>query len=354
MFSKLEEVFKHYQKLEEQLQDPSLYSDNLLLKKISQEKASLDELIEIYLLYKKKEQAFTEAKKSLEEEKEEELRSLFKEEIKILEPELSLLEEKLKQLLIPKDPLDQKDIYLEIRAGAGGVEASLFVQEIARMYQNYIKKKNYKFELVSFSEGEEGLREIILHIKGLGAYGLLRYESGVHRVQRVPKTETQGRIHTSTITIAVMPEADEIDFKLDLNDVRIDVYRASGNGGQSVNTTDSAVRVTHIPTNIVVAIQDEKSQLKNKDKALKILTQKIYNNKIEEARLKEANERKNLVGTADRSERIRTYNFPQGRVTDHRINLTLYSLESILEGDLDELTNALISHYQAEKLQHSE
>lgn len=353
MFKRLEEVSLRYDEVLKNLASEEIYHNPVLLKKLSQEKASLEDLVTTYLEYKKSKKSLEESKSILDIENDEELRSLAKEEIKYLENTIPQIEEKLKELMVPKDPLDQKDILLEIRAGAGGVEASLFAQEVARMYQNFVKTLGFKQEIISYSEAEEGLKEIILSIKGKGVYGALKYESGVHRVQRVPKTESQGRIHTSTITVAVMPEADEVEFKLDLNDVRIDVYRASGNGGQSVNTTDSAVRVTHLPTGTVVAIQDEKSQIKNKDKALKILTNKIYTKMIEEAKDKESALRKDLVGSGDRSERIRTYNFPQGRLTDHRINLTLYSLESIMEGNLAEVIQPLNTFFQAEKLKYS-
>ncbi|TNE97086.1 MAG: peptide chain release factor 1, partial [Deltaproteobacteria bacterium] len=294
------------------------------------------------------------SKDILKNEKDEEMREMAKEELSELEAQIPELEQELKILLLPKDPLDSKNVMLEIRAGAGGDEASIFVGDVLRMYQNYFRDLGFKVEMISISEGDEGIKEVILSVTGEKVYSKLKFESGVHRVQRVPKTESQGRVHTSTITVAVMPEAEEVDFHLDMNDVRIDVFRASGAGGQHVNTTDSAVRVTHIPTGTVVANQDQKSQLKNKEKALKILKTRIYDRMVNDAKAKEAAERKGLVGTGDRSERIRTYNFPQGRLTDHRIGLTLYSLDRIIEGDLGQVTDALIAHNQAELLKGEE
>jgi peptide chain release factor 1 len=275
---------------------------------------------------------------------------MAKEELAELEKNLTKTEDQLKILLLPRDPLDDRGVMIEIRAGAGGSEASIFVSEVYRMYQNYINKLGFKSEVVSLSESDEGLKEVIFSITGDKVYSIFKYESGVHRVQRVPKTETQGRVHTSTITVAVMPEVDDVEFELNMNDVRIDVYRSGGSGGQSVNTTDSAVRVTHIPTGIVVANQDQKSQIKNKEKALKILKNRIYDKMVTEQREKETAERRAMIGTGDRSERIRTYNFPQGRLTDHRIGLTLYSLDRIMEGDLTNVTEALIAYNQAELL----
>jgi len=256
--------------------------------------------------------------------------------------------------LLPKDPLDNKNCMVELRAGAGGDESSIFVGDVWRMYKNYWATLGFRSELVSASESDSGYKEVILNIVGDKAYSIMKYESGVHRVQRVPDTESQGRVHTSTITVAVMPEADDVEFNLNLNDVRIDVYRSGGKGGQSVNTTDSAVRVTHLPTNTVVAIQDEKSQLKNKEKALKILKNRIFAKMVQAAHDVEAAKRKGLVGTGDRSERIRTYNFPQGRLTDHRIGLTLYSLDKIIEGALAPVTEALIAHNQSQLLKGEE
>ena len=279
---------------------------------------------------------------------------MAKEELSEIEGQIPTLEEELKILLLPRDPLDDKNVMVEIRAGAGGDEASIFVGDIYRMYQNFIRDLGWSTDLVSISQGDEGVKEVIFMVKGDKVYSKMKYESGVHRVQRVPKTESQGRVHTSTITVAVMPEADEVDFKLDLNECRVDVYRSGGAGGQSVNTTDSAVRVTHLPTGLSVANQDQKSQHKNKDKAIKILTNKIFDILVREKKEKEDAERKGQVGTGDRSERIRTYNFPQGRLTDHRIGLTLYSLDKIIEGDMAPVTDALIAHNQAELLKGQE
>lgn len=347
MFDKLDEVVERFESLTEKLADPTIYDRQEEYKKISSERSAIEDIVENYRRYKSFKQQLADSKELLSSESDEELRSMIKEEISELEVQLTELEPVLKILLLPKDPLDDKDIMLEIRAGAGGDEASIFVADVYRMYTNYFKTLGFKCDVVSISKGDEGVKEIICSVQGDKVYSKLKYESGVHRVQRVPKTESQGRVHTSTITVAVMPEAEAVEFELDMNDVRIDVYRASGAGGQHVNTTDSAVRVTHLPTNTVVAIQDEKSQHKNKDKALKILTTRIYDKMILEAHEKEADERRGLVGKGDRSERIRTYNFPQGRLTDHRIGLTLYSLDKIIEGDLAPVTDALITHNQA-------
>jgi peptide chain release factor 1 len=278
------------------------------------------------------------------------MREMCKEEVSELETLIPGMEDNLKILLVPKDPLDERNVMVEIRAGAGGDEASIFVGDVYRMYQNYCNKLSFKSEMVSISEGDEGIKEVIFSVSGDKVYSKLKFESGVHRVQRVPKTESQGRVHTSTITVAVMPEVDEVEFELDMNDIRIDVYRSGGAGGQSVNTTDSAVRVTHTPTGTVVANQDQKSQLKNKEKALKILRNRIHDKMVHEAHQEESEERRALIGRGDRSERIRTYNYPQGRLTDHRIGLTLYSLDKIIEGDLSPVTDALMAHNQAELL----
>jgi peptide chain release factor 1 len=283
------------------------------------------------------------------------MREMAKEELGELEAKLPIIEQELKLLLLPKDPNDERNVILEIRAGAGGDEASIFVADMWRMYKNYFNAKGWKSEVVSISEGDRGLKEIVVNVSGDKVYSRMKYESGVHRVQRVPDTEAQGRVHTSTITVAVMPEADEVgDVELNMNEIRIDVYRSSGSGGQSVNTSDSAVRLTHLPTGIVIAMQDERSQLKNKDKAFKILKTKIFDLKVQEAAAKEAATRKGLVGTGDRSERIRTYNYPQGRISDHRINFTIYNLSSFMNGDIDEVIDALIAHNQAILLQGAE
>ncbi|MCY4645228.1 MAG: peptide chain release factor 1 [Bacteriovoracales bacterium] len=351
MFDKLEGVVKRFDELSERLSDPAIYKDQNEFKKVSAEHAHLKPIVETYGEYSKVKENLSEAKDILKEESDEELREMAKVEIQENETKREELEQKLKILLLPKDPLDDKNVIMEIRAGAGGDEASIFVGDVYRMYQNYFKNLGLASEVISMSKNAEGLKEIIFSVSGEKVYSKLKYESGVHRVQRVPKTETQGRVHTSTITVAVLPEADEVEFKLDMNDVRVDVFRASGAGGQHVNTTDSAVRVTHVPTGIVVANQDEKSQIKNREKALKILRARIYDRMLQEKRALEAETRKGQVGTGDRSERIRTYNFPQGRLTDHRIGLTLYSLDRIIEGDLGAVTDALIAHNQSELLE---
>ncbi len=354
MYDKLEEVAKRYEELTEKLADPTIYDRQEEFKQVSSERGNIEELVQCFKKYKKITSDIEGSKEILKTESDEDLREMAKEEISEYEKEIPGLEDRLRILLLPKDPLDEKNCMVEIRAGAGGDEASIFVQDVWRMYKNYFATLGFKPETVSVSESDKGVKEVILNVTGEKVYSIMKYESGCHRVQRVPETESQGRVHTSTITVAVMPEADEVEFDLDLNDVRIDVYRSGGKGGQSVNTTDSAVRVTHLPTNTVVAIQDEKSQLKNKEKALKILKTRIYDRMVQEAHDIEAEERRGLVGRGDRSERIRTYNFPQGRLTDHRINLTLYSLDKIIEGDLAPVTDALVAHNQAQLLKGQE
>lgn len=354
MFDKLDGVIERFESLTEKLADPSIYDRQDEFKKISSERSNLEEVVIAYREYKQIKADIDEAKEMLKNEKDEDMKEMAKEVLTENEPLIAPMEEKLTILLLPKDPLDDKNVMMEIRAGAGGDEASIFVGDVYRMYSNYFRDLGFKLEQVSVSEGDEGIKEIIFSVSGEKVYSKLKYESGVHRVQRVPKTESQGRVHTSTITVAVMPETDDLEFELDLNDVRIDVYRSGGAGGQSVNTTDSAVRVTHVPTGTVVANQDQKSQLKNKEKALRILKNRIYDKMLQEKNAVEAAERKGLVGTGDRSERIRTYNFPQGRLTDHRIGLTLYSLDKIIEGDMAPVTDALIAHNQAELLKGQE
>ena len=287
----------------------------------------------------------------LEEEKDEEMREMLKEELSDAKKRVEELEHELKILLLPKDPNDNKNVIVEIRAGAGGDEAALFAAEIYRMYVKYAESRRWKTEMMSLNEnGIGGFKEVTFMINGAGAYSRLKYESGVHRVQRVPETESGGRIHTSTCTVAIMPEAEEIDFHLDMNDCKFDVFRASGNGGQCVNTTDSAVRLTHIPTGIVISCQDEKSQLKNKDKALKVLRSRLYEMELEKQQAELGAERQSQIGHGNRSEKIRTYNFPQDRCTDHRIGLTVHNLDKILDGNLDEIIDALATHEQTEKL----
>ncbi|MAX67341.1 MAG: peptide chain release factor 1 [Bacteriovoracaceae bacterium] len=354
MFDKLDEVVKRYEELTEKLADPTIYDRQKEFKQVSEERGNIEELVQCYQKYKKIKNDLDGAKEILETEKDADMREMAKEEVQEYESQIPTLEEELRILLLPKDPLDNKNCMVELRAGAGGDESSIFVADVWRMYKNYWATLGFKAELVSASESDSGYKEVILNVTGDKVYSVMKYESGVHRVQRVPETESQGRVHTSTITVAVMPEADDVEFELDMNDVRVDVYRSGGKGGQSVNTTDSAVRVTHLPTSTVVAIQDEKSQHKNKEKALKILKNRIFDKMVQEAHDEEAAKRKGLVGTGDRSERIRTYNFPQGRLTDHRIGLTLYSLDKIIEGDLAPVTDALIAHNQAQLLKGDE
>ena len=354
MFHKLDAVVKRFEELTEKLADPTIYDRQDEYKQISSERSSIEEVVAVYKDYQSMKDNMEQAKEILKTESDEDLRAMAKEELSEIEGEIPPMEERLKILLLPKDPLDDKNVMVEIRAGAGGDEASIFVGDVYRMYLNFIRDLGWQSDMVSISQGDEGIKEVIFMVKGDKVFSKLKYESGVHRVQRVPKTESQGRVHTSTITVAVMPEAEEVDFKLDLNECRVDVYRSGGAGGQSVNTTDSAVRVTHLPTGLSVANQDQKSQHKNKEKAIKILTNKIFDILVREKKEKEDAERKGQVGTGDRSERIRTYNFPQGRLTDHRIGLTLYSLDKIIEGDMSPVTDALIAHNQAELLKGQE
>lgn len=355
MFTKLEQLKQRYDELSAKLNDPDIMNDREQWKKIIKEHSNLSDIVEKYEEYKTVLDNINESKLILEESSDEELRMLAKEELKENSDNLQKIENEIKILLLPKDPNDQKNVIVEIRGGAGGDEAALFAGDLFRMYSHYAESRNWKTEILNMNESDiGGFKEIVFMINGKGAYSRLKYESGVHRVQRVPETESSGRIHTSTVTVAILPEAEDVDVDINQNDLRIDVFRSSGNGGQSVNTTDSAVRVTHIPTGIVISCQDEKSQLKNKDKALKILRAKLYELELERQQKELSQTRKSQVGTGDRSERIRTYNFPQGRVTDHRINLTLYRLDSILNGDLDEIIDALITTDQAEKLNNNQ
>lgn len=341
MLEKLPEYKKQLKELDDRLQDEATFSDMKLYKEIMVERSRLEPIVEKLSSLDRTETELMEAKEMLSES-DEEMREMAKDEISQLEKKKESLEKEVKMLLIPPDPLDGKNIIMEIRAGTGGDEASLFVADIFRMYSHYAEKKRWKIDIISQNESEVGgYKEIILSISGKDVYGSLRYESGVHRVQRVPSTESQGRIHTSAITVAVLPEAEETDIEIKNEDLKIDVMRAGGPGGQCVNTTDSAVRITHIPTGLVVICQDEKSQLKNKNKALRVLRSRLYEMEEEKKRKERAEERKSQVGSGDRSERIRTYNFPQNRLTDHRINLTLYKLDLIMDGELDELIDAL-------------
>lgn len=351
MFEKLENLVDRIDTINNMLTDPDVVSDQNKFRKLMKEQSDLTPIVEKYKEYKDTKQTIDDSLQMLEEESDEELREMAKEELNAAKSRLEIIEGELKILLLPKDPNDSKNVVVEIRAGAGGDEAALFAYEVFRMYQKYVEKFRWKVELVSVNEnGIGGFKEAVFMINGEGAYSKMKYESGVHRVQRIPKTESGGRIHTSTITVAVMPEAEDVDVEINENDIRIDVMRASGNGGQCVNTTDSAVRLTHIPTGIVIYSQTEKSQLQNKAKAFALLRSKLYDMELQKQHDAEAAERKSQVGTGDRSEKIRTYNFPEGRVTDHRIKLTLYKLDQIMNGDLDEIIDSLIAADQAAKL----
>ena len=355
MFDKLDDLLIRFEELMSELQEPDVANDQNRFRKLMKEQSDLAPIVEAYNEYKSAKQAITDSEEMLEMESDEEMRELAKEELSSSKKRVEELEHELKILLLPKDPNDDKNIMVEIRAGAGGDESALFAAEVYRMYVHYAESRHWKTEMISFSEnGIGGFKEVVFMVSGQGVYSRMKYESGVHRVQRVPETESGGRIHTSTITVAVMPEAEEVDVVIDEKDIRIDVMRASGNGGQCVNTTDSAVRLTHIPTGIVVSCQDEKSQLKNKDKALKVLRSRLYELEQQKAHDEEAAKRKSQIGTGDRSEKIRTYNYPQGRVTDHRIKLTLHKLDSIMNGDLDELIDSLTAADQAAKLSNME
>ena len=351
MFDKLEDLLNRFEEILNELGEPGVTSDPAHFQKLMKEQSELQPIVTTYREYKKTSETIADSLSMLEEEKDEEMRSMLKEELSEARDRLPELEKELKILLLPKDPNDSKNVIVEIRAGAGGDEAALFAAEVYRMYVKYAETMRWRTEMMSLNEsGIGGFKEVTFLISGNGAYSRLKYESGVHRVQRVPETESGGRIHTSTCTVAIMPEAEEIDFHLDLNECRFDVFRASGNGGQCVNTTDSAVRLTHIPTGIVISCQDEKSQLKNKDKALKVLRSRLYEMELAKQHDAEAEARRSQIGTGDRSEKIRTYNFPQGRVTDHRIHLTLHRLENVLNGDLDEIIDNLTAADQAARL----
>ena len=351
MFDRLEDLLIRLEEIMSELSEPSVVNDTARFQKLMKEQSELTPIVDAYKEYKKCKETVEESLMMLEEETDEEMKELLKEELSDAKKRIPELENELKILLLPKDPNDDKNVIVEIRAGAGGDEAALFAAEIYRMYVHYAESKRWKVETMDVEEiGIGGMKYVSFMVTGQGAYSLLKYESGVHRVQRVPETESGGRIHTSTITVAIMPEAEEVDVQIDMNDCKFDVFRASGNGGQCVNTTDSAVRLTHIPTGIVISCQDEKSQLKNKDKALKVLRAKLYDMECQKAHDAEAEARRSQVGTGDRSEKIRTYNFPQGRVTDHRIGLTLYKLDKIMNGDIQEIIDACIAADQAKKL----
>lgn len=351
MFEHLNELLTHYEELMAELSDPEVLNDQNRFRRLMKEQSDLQPLVEAYRAYKKAQQDEQDALSILATENDEEMKAMAKEELSDAKERRGQLEEKLKILLLPKDPNDDRNIVLEIRAGVGGDEAALFAAELFRMYQHYADAHHWKVEIDSLNEnGIGGFKEVTATVSGQGAYSRLKYESGVHRVQRVPETESGGRIHTSTASVAVMPEAEEVDVVIDPKDIRIDVMRASGNGGQCVNTTDSAVRLTHLPTGIVIYAQTEKSQLQNKEKAFRLLRTKLYELKLMERQAAEAAERRSQIGTGDRSEKIRTYNFPQGRVTEHRIKLTLYKIDQVINGDLDEIIDSLIAADQAEKL----
>ena len=351
MFDRLDDLLARYEEVMAELGDPGVAQDPSRFAKLMKEQSDLLPLVEAYQDYRRNQQTIEDSVSMLEDERDEEMRAMLKEELSEAREQADGLEQRLKILLLPKDPNDEKNVIVEIRAGAGGDEAALFASEIYRMYAKYAERNRWRTELMSLNEsGIGGFKEATFLISGSGAYSRLKYESGVHRVQRVPETESVGRIHTSTCTVAIMPEAEEVDFHLDLNECRFDVFRASGNGGQCVNTTDSAVRLTHIPTGIVISCQDEKSQLKNKDKALKVLRSRLSEMELAKRHEEEARERRSQIGTGDRSEKIRTYNFPQGRVTDHRIHLTLYKLLAVLDGDLDEIIDSLTAADQAARL----
>lgn len=355
MLEKLNFIEDKYKELGEKVMDPDLLKDMKEYQKTMKEYSDLKPIVDRYKEYQGYLNELKDTEEMLGENLDDEMRELAKEDLKNLQENIAKAEEDLKIMLIPKDPNDDRNVIVEIRGGIGGEEAALFAGDLFRMYSMYADKRGYKTEVMSTNEtGIGGFKEVIFMINGKGAYSRLKHESGVHRVQRVPETEASGRIHTSAATVAVMPEADDVEIEISENDLKIDVYRASGHGGQCVNTTDSAVRITHVPTGLVVTCQDEKSQLKNKEKAMKVLKSRLYDKMLQEQNDELAKLKKGQVGSGDRSERIRTYNFPQGRVTDHRINLTLYRLEDFLNGDLDEMIDALLTHEQAEKLKELE
>ncbi len=351
MFDKLEDLLHHYEELMNTWREPDVANDPNRFRKLMKEQSDLQPIVDAYKEYKACKQTIEDSLAILDEESDEEMRELAKEELNEAKSRLGELEQKLKILLLPKDPNDDKNVIVEIRAGAGGEEAALFAAEIYRMYVHYAERRGWKVETLEADEtGIGGMKSVNFMVTGAGAYSVLKYESGVHRVQRVPETESQGRIQTSTCSVAVMPEAEDVEVHIDDKDIRIDVMRASGNGGQCVNTTDSAVRLTHYPTGIVIYSQTEKSQIQNKEKAFELLRTQLSDLELQKKQDAESEERRSQIGTGDRSEKIRTYNFPQGRVTDHRINLTLYKLDKILDGDIQEIIDACIAADQAKKL----
>lgn len=352
MFDKLDFILEKYEELAMKVSDPDVINNQPLWQKHIKEMGEMEPIVNKYKEYKTAKENLSAAKEMLESG-DEELRELAKMEISDIEDKIPDMENELKILLLPKDPNDDKNVILEVRAGTGGEEAALFAQDLLRMYLRYAERRGWKAEIMDANDtGIGGIKEASVMIRGKGAYSRLKYESGTHRVQRVPETESSGRIHTSAATVAVLPEVDDVEVEINPNDVRVDVYRSSGNGGQCVNTTDSAVRLTHIPSGLVVTCQDEKSQIKNKEKAFKVLRSRLYDLKLQEQNDEISAERRSQVGSGDRSERIRTYNFPQGRVTDHRIGMTIYKLDSFLDGEIDEIVDGLITSDQAEKMKN--
>ncbi len=355
MFDRLEDIIRRYEDITMMLGDPSVVSDQAKFRSLMKEQKSLEALVECYKQYKETKQTIEDSLMLLDEESDPEMKEMLRQELSDAKDRIPELEEKLRILLLPKDPNDEKNVIVEIRAGVGGDEAALFAADMFRLYTRYAERRAWKIETMSVEDiGIGGIKTVSFMIKGDGAYSRLKFESGVHRVQRIPSTESGGRIHTSAITVAIMPEVEDVEVEIDMNDCKFDVFRASGNGGQCVNTTDSAVRLTHLPTGIVISCQDEKSQQQNKAKALKVLRAKLYEMEQERKHNDEAQLRKSQVGSGDRSEKIRTYNFHQGRVTDHRIGLTLYKIDQIMDGDLDEIIDSLIAADQAEKLASSQ
>ncbi len=355
MFDRLEDIIRRYEDITMMLGDPSVVSDQVKFRSLMKEQNSLEALVECYKQYKETKQTIEDSLMLLDEESDPEMKEMLRQELSDAKDRIPELEEKLRILLLPKDPNDEKNVIVEIRAGVGGDEAALFAADMFRLYTRYAERRAWKIETMSVEDiGIGGIKTVSFMIKGDGAYSRLKFESGVHRVQRIPSTESGGRIHTSAITVAIMPEVEDVEVEIDMNDCKFDVFRASGNGGQCVNTTDSAVRLTHLPTGIVISCQDEKSQQQNKAKALKVLRAKLYEMEQERKHNDEAQLRKSQVGSGDRSEKIRTYNFHQGRVTDHRIGLTLYKIDQIMDGDLDEIIDSLIAADQAEKLASSQ